>query len=85
MFREFIYGLDVTEFDENEEVVLYDTEAAADQSLKEYINDVNVAYQKGDLDEPYQNDIEIREVEVYSIVGYLEDVKTKQRFNLIQE
>ena len=85
MFREFIYGLDVTEFDENEVVVLYDTEGEADQSLKEYINDVNVDYQEGNLDEPYQNDIEIRKVTVYNDEGYMEDVETKQRFNLIQE
>jgi len=85
MFRDFIYGLDVTEFGENEKVVLYDTRAEAEESLKEYITDVNVAYKTGDMDEPYQNDIEIREVVVYDDEGYLEDVETNKRFNLTQE
>lgn len=84
MFREFIYGLDVSEFCEGW-VVLYDTKEEAEESLKEYIDDTNDAYQNGDLEEPYQNDMEIREVILYLSDDCIEDVETKRRFNLEQQ
>lgn len=63
LLREFIYGLDTTEFGDDGQVITYKTKAEAQKSKADYIKDVNAAYKGGDMDSPYQKDIEIAEVE----------------------
>lgn len=65
--REFIYGLDYTEHDENEEVILYSSKAEAQLELDLYINEVNEAFELGNMDEPYQNDCSVMAVDVYEM------------------
>lgn len=50
-----------TEHDEEGNVIVYDTKEEAKASLQEYIDDVNEAYKKGDMDEPYQDDCKVVE------------------------
>lgn len=61
--REFIYGWDDTEFDDNEEVITYDTPEEAQASLDDHIKDVNDAYAKGDMDSPYEDDMKVVEID----------------------
>jgi hypothetical protein len=60
--REYIYGWDYAEFDEDEKPILYDTKEDAEEELQQYIKDVNHAHAIGDMSEPYQNDLIIEEV-----------------------
>lgn len=61
--REFIYGWDFTEFDDNDNVYMHDTFEEAQHSLREMVADMNTAYTNGDMDEPYQGDCEIHIVD----------------------
>ena len=62
MLRNFSYGWDFTEFDEDDKVVIYYAHSLAKKSLEEYINDVNYAFDVGNMDEPYQDDCKIEEI-----------------------
>lgn len=86
IFRDYIYGLDTTEFNsETGKVVLYDTKKWANQSLKDYIHDVNYAHAIGYMEEPYQNDCEVRKVRVLEDEGVIVDYLTHVRYNLIND
>lgn len=79
--REFLYGYDWSEFSDDEGVIpiIYDSKEDAQASLDEHIRDVNDAYEDGDMDEPYDNDMAIAEVTVNVIkhkhlsVEFIED------------
>jgi hypothetical protein len=64
MVREFLYGWDWSEFDENGQPIIYDNKKKAQASLDEYIKDVNDAYKSGNLQREYadENDMAIAEV-----------------------
>ena len=61
MAREFLYGWDYTEFDDNGNVITYSTKKEAEKELRDYINDVNEAHKNGDLSDPYSDDCKIVE------------------------
>lgn len=50
-----------TEHDGEGNVIIYDTKAEADKSLQEYIDDVNDAHAKGDMETPYEDDCKVVE------------------------
>ena len=79
--REFSYGLDWTEFgdDNGEEIIVYETKEQADADLREYIKDVNEAYKDGFMDEPYQDDIHIFPVTVEDGYASCPEVDTKAK------
>jgi hypothetical protein len=62
--REFIYGWDYAEFsdDNGTDPVVYTSKSEAEESLKEYIDDVNEAYKEGHMDAPYEDDCKIVKV-----------------------
>lgn len=60
--RNFIYGYDFTEIDDQERIIFYDSLEDAQTSLDSYIDDVNDAFKNGDLSEPYNDDIIIVEI-----------------------
>lgn len=60
--REFIYGWDWSDFDEDGQTIIYDNKEDAQASLDEYIRDVNESHDLGYIDEPYQHDMAIAEV-----------------------
>ncbi len=59
--REFSYGLDYTEFSDDNGLIpiVYATKKEAEDSLKEYISDVNEAFKLGHMDAPYEDDCKI--------------------------
>jgi len=63
MKREYIYGWDFTEFGDNEKPIVYSTKEEADKQLAEYIEDVNDAFKRGDMDSPYEGDCKIFKLE----------------------
>tara|TARA_R110000765_G_scaffold20037_3_gene52270 strand:+ start:7811 stop:8224 length:414 start_codon:yes stop_codon:yes gene_type:complete len=79
--REFLYGYDWSEFSDDNGLIpiIYDSKEDAQASLDEHIRDVNDAYEDGDMDEPYDNDMAIAEVTVNVIkhkhlsVEFIED------------
>lgn len=75
LLREYIYGFDVTEYDDDGIVILYDTEEEASKELDDYINDVNEAYKQGNMEFPYENDIKVEKVYVDQEKGVLIDFK----------
>lgn len=83
MLREYIYGLDVTEFNEEGEAILYPDRKDADKSLRDYQRDVNLAFIAGDMDAPYDNDCEIAEVE-FSNKQLLRNVDNGEYYSLRQ-
>jgi hypothetical protein len=50
--REFIYGLDFTEHDDDENVIVYHDKLQAEKELKDYNDACNDAYDKGYMDIP---------------------------------
>jgi hypothetical protein len=62
--REYIYGWDWSDFSDDDGVAptLYASKEEAQASLDEYIRDVNESHDLGYIDEPYQHDMEIAEV-----------------------
>jgi len=60
--RNFIYGYDFTEIDDQEHIVFYDSLEDAQSSLDSYIDDVNEAFENGDISEPYDDDVIIVEI-----------------------
>ena len=63
LLREFIYGLDTTEFGDDGKVITYDSRVEAEASLEEYVQDVNHAYEEGMMDSPYEKDVQVALVE----------------------
>ena len=51
------------EFDENEKVIEHKAKALANKSLSDHMLDVNIAYASGDMNEPYQEDMKVVEIE----------------------
>ena len=62
--REYIYGWDFSEWDEDGIVVLHDTEQEAKDELTSYAEECNQSFSCGMMDEPYQNDMSVAEVDV---------------------
>lgn len=61
--REIASEWEDEEFDKNEKVTEHNTQALAEKSLSDHILDVNIAYASGDMNEPYQEDMKVVEIE----------------------
>jgi len=81
-FRDYVYGLDTTEFDDDLMVILYDTKEEAEESLRDYIDGVNHAHEIGDVYEPYQDDVSVREVTLSEGEGVIVDSITQVRYSI---
>ncbi len=83
--REFIYGWDWTETDENENVVFYNTREEAESELNTYIQDVNREHQNGNIDEPYQDDCKVAEAQTDGDLITCEFVKNPFKLHLVKK
>ena len=83
MVREYLYGKDVTEFGDDGKVILYDTPEDAADELEDYNACITDAYHNGDVDEPYNDDCSMIEVEV--IGNKLKCVNTGEEFYIDQQ
>jgi hypothetical protein len=66
MIRNYAYGWDWTEWDENENIILYDTEEEAQNELASYIEEENNHFEMGHTPHPYQNDCAIAPVHIHN-------------------
>lgn len=57
--RKYGEDWDCCEYDDTNNVVLYDTKKEAKKSLDEHITDVNEAFMHGDVNDPYCDDMKI--------------------------
>lgn len=62
IIMEFLYGWDDMEFDDDEKVVTYSTKKEAEQSLIEYMDDVNEAHEQGYTNSPFEDNCLVVEV-----------------------
>ncbi len=84
IIREFLYGYDWSEFSDDNGLIpiIYDSKEDAQASLDEHIRDVNDAYEDGDMDEPYDNDMAIAEVTV-NVIKHLSVEFIEERLELL--